>query len=98
MLKKRLLKRLKEHLVKLLEIMRGINVNDNNQEKKDKLDDDENLSQEEIMVRKLEMLCKLCELSNAGAKLSQNYSLNSDLKMMKFEYELHKNLRAKQNK
>jgi len=59
--------------------------------------DEENLSEEELMLRKLDMLRKLGELSNAGVKLSQNYNMKSDLKMMKYEYELHKSIRAKQN-
>lgn len=60
-------------------------------------DDDANLSPEELMLRKLDMLRKLSELAQAGVKLSQNYNMNSDYKMMKYEYELHKGIRAKQN-
>jgi hypothetical protein len=61
------------------------------------LGDDDDLSGEELMLKKLDMLRKLSELAQAGVKLSQNYNMNSDLKIMKYEYELHKNLRAKQN-
>ena len=75
--------------------------NNTQTEKKDdstvKKDDDENLTPEELMLRKLDMLRKLSELAQAGVKLSQNYNMNSDYKMMKYEYELHKGIRAKQN-
>jgi len=60
-------------------------------------DGDDNLTAEELMLRKLDMLRKLSELAQAGVKLSQNYNMNSDYKMMKYEYELHKGIRAKQN-
>lgn len=63
----------------------------------DKKSSDDNLTHEELILKKLDMLRKLGELTNAGVKLSQNYNLNSDLKMMKYEYELHKNIRSKQN-
>lgn len=56
-----------------------------------------NMSNEELMQKKLDMLRKLTELSAAGVTLSQNYSMNSDLKMMENEYNLHKGIRAKQN-
>ena len=71
------------------------NTNQNNQIKQ--INEDENLTAEEIMLRKLDMLRKLSELAQAGVKLSQNYNMNSDYKMMKYEYELHKGIRAKQN-
>ena len=60
-------------------------------------DGEEDLTAEELMLRKLDMLRKLSELAQAGVKLSQNYNMNSDYKMMKYEYELHKGIRAKQN-
>jgi hypothetical protein len=49
------------------------------------------------MLKKLDMLRKLGELAQYGVKLSQNYNMNSDYFTMKYEYELHKNIRAKQN-
>ena len=70
-------------------------ANNTNQIKQ--INEDENLTAEEIMLRKLDMLRKLSELAQAGVKLSQNYNMNSDYKMMKYEYELHKGIRAKQN-
>ena len=55
------------------------------------------MSTEELMLAKLDMLRKLAELKAAGVTLSQIYNMNSDLNMMKYEYELHKNIKAKQN-
>lgn len=49
------------------------------------------------MLKKLDMLRKLGELGQYGVKISQNYSMNSDYFTMKYEYELHKNIRSKQN-
>lgn len=71
----------------------------NGESKKTSLDGDDydSLSSEEQMLRKLDMLRKLGELAQAGVKLSQNYNMNSDYRMMKYEYELHKGIRAKQN-
>ena len=55
------------------------------------------LSPEQQMLKKLEMLRKLGELAQYGVKLSQNYNMNSDYFTMKYEYQLHTNIRAKQN-
>lgn len=55
------------------------------------------LSSDAQMLKKLDMLRKLGELAQYGVKLSQNYNMNSDYFTMKYEYELHKNIRAKQN-
>lgn len=55
------------------------------------------LSTEELMLRKLDMLRKLGELAQNGIKLSQNYNMNSDYQTMKFEYDLHYSIRAKKN-
>lgn len=55
-------------------------------------------SEEELNLAKLDMLRKLGELTHQhGVKLSQNYSMNSDYKAMKYEYELHKSIRDKHN-
>jgi hypothetical protein len=43
------------------------------------------------------MLRKLGELAQYGVKLSQNYNMSSDYFTMKYEYELHKSIRSKQN-
>ncbi len=60
-------------------------------------DEERHMTHEEKMLQKLDMLRKLSELAQAGVKLSQNYNMNSDYKMMKYEYELHKGIRSKQN-
>lgn len=55
------------------------------------------LTREEAMLVKLDMLRKLGELKQCGVHLSQNYNLESDLKMMEYEYKLHHDIRSKQN-
>jgi len=52
---------------------------------------------EDMMLKKLNMLRKLGELTQYGVKLSQNYNMNSDYQAMEYEYELHKGIRAKRN-
>lgn len=52
---------------------------------------------EEKQLKKLDMLRKLCELAQAGCKLSQNYNMDSDYTTMKYEYEMHTGIRAKYN-
>ena len=54
-------------------------------------------SKEEEMLAKLNMLRQLGELTQKGVKLSQNYNMESDYNAMKYEYELHKNIRDKHN-
>ena len=55
------------------------------------------LSPEAQMLKKLELLRKLGELTQYGVKLSQNYSMSSDYFTMKYEHQLHTNIRSKQN-
>jgi hypothetical protein len=69
---------------------------DNKKQEKD-LDDESQWTKEELMLRKLDMLRKLGELAQCKVKLSQNYSMDSDYNTMKFEYDLHTGIRAKQN-
>jgi len=54
-------------------------------------------NEEEELLAKLDMLRKLGELTTYGVKLSQNYHMKSDYKSMKYEYELHRSIRDKQN-
>jgi hypothetical protein len=68
------------------------NIGGNNQEHKTHASDDA-----ELKVQKLNMLRKLGELSGCGVKLSQKYTMNSDLQTMTYEYELHRQIRAKKN-
>lgn len=56
----------------------------------------ENLPDEEKMIRKLHLIRKLGELSKKGVKVSQNYNINSDYSMMRYELELHNLIRKKQ--
>jgi hypothetical protein len=64
----------------------------------DTADNTENLTKEQVQLKKLDMLRKLGELvQNHKVKLSQNYNMNSDLDMMQKEYELHSSIRSKQN-
>lgn len=79
--------------------------NDNHHDEEQNREQEENsdydnyneLSPEQQMLRKLDMLRKLGELAQYGVKLSQNYNMNSDYFTMKYEYQLHTNIRAKQN-
>jgi hypothetical protein len=63
----------------------------------DDYDNYNELAPDAQMLKKLDMLRKLGELAQYGVKLSQNYNMNSDYYTMKYEYELHKNIRSKQN-
>ena len=71
------------------------NDNDNYNYHEDNLPKKE--SKEELILKKLDMLRKLGELAQYGVKLSQNYNINSDFDTMKYEYELHRSIRAKRN-
>ncbi len=52
---------------------------------------------DELLLKKIEMLQRLGTLANLGVKLSQNYNLDSDYEEMKYEYELAKSVREKEN-
>lgn len=66
--------------------------------KKEEEEDNYNsLNPEQQRIKKMDMLRKLGELTQYGVKLSQNYNMQSDYFIMKQEYELHTNIRAKQN-
>ena len=55
-------------------------------------------NEEELLLNKLTMLRKLGELATQhGVILSQNYSMASSYKSMKYEHELHKDIRDKYN-
>jgi hypothetical protein len=74
------------------------NINNKNTHKKvNDPDDPSSWTKEEMMLKKLDLLRKLGELHQAGVVLSDNYSLNSSYDKMKFEYDLHSNIRSKQN-
>ncbi len=52
---------------------------------------------EELKLEKFDMIRKLAELKQYGVKLSQQYTMDSDINIMKFEYQLHTGIRAKKN-
>jgi len=56
---------------------------------------DNDISKNELVLEKLNMIRKLGELSQQGIKLSQKYTINSELSIMEYEYELHRKIRAK---
>lgn len=60
-------------------------------------DNTNKLNSKELMLQKLNMLRKLGELKQYGVQLTQNYSINSDYEMMEYEYNLHHDIRSKQN-
>jgi len=60
-------------------------------------DDPSTWTSQQTFLNKLDMLRKLGELAQNGVKLSKNYGMNDDYNTMKFEYELHTGIRAKQN-
>jgi hypothetical protein len=55
------------------------------------------VTNEESLLRKLEMLRKFAELQRLGIKLSQTYNMNSDYEVMQREYEIHKTMREREN-
>ena len=73
------------------------NAQNNTQEENPDYDNYNELSPEQQMLKKLDMLRKLGELAQYGVMLSQNYNMNSDYFTMKYEYQLHTNIRSKQN-
>lgn len=51
----------------------------------------------DLRLRKMKAMHELLTLSKRGVQLSQNYSMNSDLEAMEFEYEFHKQIKLKEN-
>jgi hypothetical protein len=52
---------------------------------------------EELRLKKMEIFALLMELKSYGIELSQEYTTDSDYKLMKQEYDLHRTMRDKQN-
>jgi len=78
------------------------NDKDNDKENKKNSEDEEydeydTASPIRQKLLKLDILRKLAELVKKGVKLTQNYNMDSDYHLMKFEYELHKGVREKHN-
>jgi len=55
------------------------------------------LTQQEIRMKKIELLRKLCEIKSKGYQLSKEYDFNSSLEEMEYEYELLKSFADKRN-
>lgn len=55
------------------------------------------LTQQEIRMKKIELLRKLCEVKAKGFQLSKDYDFNSSLEEMEYEYELLKGFADKRN-
>jgi hypothetical protein len=55
------------------------------------------LTQQEVRMRKIEMLRKLSEIKSKGYELSKDYDFNSSLEEMEYEYELLKSFADKKN-
>lgn len=53
--------------------------------------------EDDINLRKMNILRKLSELVDAGVVLSKKYSMDSEISEMEFEYQLHHDVRAKRN-
>lgn len=55
------------------------------------------LTQQEIRMKKIELLRKLCEIKAKGYQLSREYDFNSSLEEMEYEYELLRSFADKRN-
>jgi hypothetical protein len=55
------------------------------------------LTQQEIRMKKIELLRKLCEIKSKGYQLSKDYDFNSSLDEMEYEYDLLKSFADKRN-
>jgi hypothetical protein len=72
--------------------------NDDDDEKlnTEKVDIKKPLTEQEIRMKKIDLLRKLCDIKASGYNLSKEYNFNSDLSEMEYEYELLSKLKAKQ--
>ncbi len=55
------------------------------------------LTPQEIRMKKIELLRKLCEIKSKGYQLSKEYDFNSSLEEMEYEYELLRSFADKRN-
>lgn len=55
------------------------------------------LTSQELRMKKIELLRKLCEIKSKGFELSKDYSFDSSLEEMEYEYELLKSFVDKRN-
>ncbi len=66
----------------------------------DKLDEEEKkpvLTGQQLRMKKIEMLRKLCDLKSKGYKLSKEYDFNSSIEEMEYEYDLLKSFADRRN-
>lgn len=66
----------------------------------DKYDDSEKkpvLTGQQLRMKKIEMLRKLCDLKTKGYKLSKEYDFNSSIEEMEYEYDLLKSFADRRN-
>ena len=64
---------------------------------KEEIDEYDTASPMRKKLMKLDMVRKLAELTEKGVVLTQNYNMESDFKVMKYEWELHTKIREKHN-
>lgn len=62
-----------------------------------KVEEKKELTQQEIRLRKIEMLRKLSEIKAKGFELSKDYDFNSSLEEMEYEYDLLRSFADKRN-
>lgn len=62
-----------------------------------KTEDNKPLTIQEVRMKKIEMLRKLCEIKAKGFQLSKEYDFNSSLEEMEYEYELLRSFADKRN-
>jgi hypothetical protein len=55
------------------------------------------LTQQEVRMKKIELLRKLCEVKSKGYQLSKEYDFNSSLEEMEYEYDLLRSFADKRN-
>jgi hypothetical protein len=58
---------------------------------------DKPLTVQEVRMKKIEMLRKLCEIKTKGFSLSKEYDFNSSLEEMEYEYQLLRSFADKRN-
>lgn len=86
-----------EHNVQNTGEEHNIEPTDKSNKETDEIDAYDNASPIKQRYMKLDMIRKLGELMKKGIKLSQNYNMESDYHMMKYEYDIHSSTRAKHN-
>ena len=84
-----------EHIVEIEQNPSPVQVVEQPKQPEDELDEYDKATPNRKKLLKMDMMRKLMELVQSGVKLSQDYNMDSDYKLMKYEYELHSGLKAK---